>query len=495
MTARVVAALIGFVLLPCIGYAQPPGQAPPARPNVLLIMSDDLNDDMMTFGHPVVKTPHLERLASRGVRFERAYTQFALCNPSRASYMTGLRPDTIRVYDLGTHFREAVPDVVTLPQMFTRAGYYAARVGKIYHYGVPSQIGTSGLDDPESWDHAINPQGVDVDEGAKVAFAGPSRALGSSLSYYASPEPDEAHTDGLVATETIALIEQNRDRPFFIAAGFYRPHCPFIAPQKYFDLYPDLSRMPVMEFSEMLLRQSPTASRGIVWNVPEDEQREALRAYYASITFMDAQVGRLLDALDHLGLADNTIVVFMSDHGYHLGDHGGLWMKQSLFERSLRTPLLVAGPGVSARGQASRRIVELLDLYPTLADLTGVAPPAGLEGRSLRPLLHDPHAEWNYAAFSQTRRALASLDGRGGRGGRAGGAGPAAAGDGPAVGYSVRTERWRYIEWDGGRVGQELYDAINDPGEIRNLADVPFYTPVIAEMRQLLAPITAGRRE
>ena len=193
------------------------------NPNVLFIMSDDLNDDMGAFGHPIVQTPNIDRLAAESVRFDRAFTQYALCNPSRASLMTGLRPDTTKVYDLATHFRAAVPDVVTLPQMFQQAGYFAARVGKIYHYGNPGDIGTSGLDDPPSWNKFVNPKGIDIDEQPKLSFAGPSRALGSSLSYYASPAKDEEHTDGMVATETIKLIEQNRTRPFFIAAGFYRP--------------------------------------------------------------------------------------------------------------------------------------------------------------------------------------------------------------------------------------------------------------------------------
>ena len=478
-----------------------------SRPNVLFIMSDDLNDDMMTFDHPIVQTPNLERIAARGVRFDRAYSQYPWCNPSRASLMTGLRPDTIRVYNLTTHVREAVPDVVTLPQMFQQAGYYAARVGKIYHYGNPGDIGTSGLDDEPSWNHVVNPSGIDVQEGKLVSFAGPSRALGSSLSYYASPAEDAQHTDGMVAAETIALLEQHRDRPFFIAAGFYRPHCPFIAPKKYFDMYPDVGRMPVEEFSEMLLRQSPTASRGIVWNVPVDEQREAIRAYYASISFMDAQVGRILDALDRLGLADNTIVVFLSDHGYHLGDHGGLWMKQSLFERSTRTPVMIAGPGVTAAGGVSRRVVELIDLYPTLAELTGLQPPARVEGRSLVPLLENARAEWNHAALSQSRRPLANLGGAAGRGAAAGargaGAGEQAEAAGargrggqaqpPAVGYSVRTERWRYIEWDEGRQGQELYDAFSDPGELRNLASEPSHAADVAAMKALVAKMRAAR--
>jgi iduronate 2-sulfatase len=451
-------------------------QTSSARPNVLFIVSDDLNEDMAAFGHPIVKTPNIDRLAARGVRFDRAFAQFALCNPSRASFMTGLRPDTTRVYDLRTHFREALPNVVTLPQMFSRAGYLAARVGKIYHYNNPSDIGTSGLDDAPSWNLVVNPRGVDVDEGAKVAFAGPSRGLGASLSYYASPAPDEQHTDGKVATETIALLEKYKNRPFFIAAGFFRPHCPYIAPKKYFDQYPDLQRIPVSEYSELLIRQSPTASRGVVWNVPEQEQREALRAYYASITMMDAQVGRVLDALERLSLAKNTVVVFLSDHGYHLGDHGGLWMKQSLFERSLRTPLIMAGPGIPSHGVSSKRIVELIDVFPTLADLTGVSAPPELQGRSLRSLLANTEAEWDRPAFSQTRRALAPLRG-------ASAAGP---GTGPAVGYSVRTERWRYIEWENGKLGQELYDEFNDPGEVRNLAAEPFYARAVADMKQLL---------
>jgi iduronate 2-sulfatase len=489
------------------------------NPNVLFIMSDDLNDDMGAFGHPIVQTPNIDRLAAQGVRFDRAFTQYALCNPSRASLMTGLRPDTTKVYDLTTHFRAAVPDVVTLPQMFQQAGYFAARVGKIYHYGNPGDIGTSGLDDPPSWNKFVNPKGIDIDEQPKLSFAGPSRALGSSLSYYASPAKDEEHTDGMVATETIKLIEQNRTRRFFIAAGFYRPHCPYIAPKKYFDLYL-LDRIPVSEYSELLLSQSPTAAHGISWNVPEQEQREAVRAYYASISFMDAQLGRILDALDSLNLRQNTIIVFMSDHGYHLGDHGGLWMKQTVFERATRTPMMMAGPGVTAKGQVSHRIVELLDIYPTLAALARVAAPAGLQGRSFQSLLVNPKAEWDHAVLSQVRRAISIGTGARGRGaargagagdptanraqtGRGVGRGAAAssltgpdadgavayqatAAPGPDTGYTIRTELYRYISWNDGKAGEELFDELNDPGETRNLVAQPFYANVLADMRQRL---------
>jgi iduronate 2-sulfatase len=452
------------------------------RPNVLFIMSDDLNDDMGAFGHPIVQTPNLDRFAAVSVRFDRMYTQYALCNPSRASLMTGLRPDTIKVYDLVTHFRAAVPDVVTMPQMFQKAGYFAARVGKIYHYGNPGDIGTSGLDDPPSWNAFVNPRGIDKDEEPKLSFAGPSRALGSSLSYYASPASDEDHTDGKVATETIKLLEEHRNGPFFIAAGFYRPHCPYISPKKYFDVYPSLDRMPIAEFSAPLRAQSPTATRGtgVGWNVPEPEQREAIRAYYAAITFMDAQVGRILDALDRLKLRENTIVVFLSDHGYHLGDHGGLWMKQTVFERGTRTPMMIAGPGITAKGQLSHRTVEMLDIYPTLAALAKVTPPVNLEGESFQPLLVNPQQEWDHPALSQVRRAV-----------------PPAVTGGSVVfdmGYAIRTDLYRYIAWNDGKNGEELFDELNDAGEMRNLAAEPFYATVLAGLRERLARMRAGGR-
>ena len=270
---------------------------------------------------------------------------------------------------------------MTLPQMFRRNGYFAARVGKIYHYGNPGQIGTSGLDDPASWDVFVNPRGIDKDEETQLTNFTPARGLGSALAYYASPAADEEHTDGKVAAETIALLEKHKDRPFFIGAGFYRPHCPFIAPRKYFDLYP-LDRIPAPAASPAS-RAPPAAwfTTPPHWGISEQGQRESIRAYYASISFLDANVGRLLDALDRLRLTDNTIVVFISDHGYHLGEQGQ-WMKQTLFERSARAPLIVAGPGVSPKGRSTSRVVEFLDLYPTLADLAGVRAAAG----SPRPL-------------------------------------------------------------------------------------------------------------
>jgi iduronate 2-sulfatase len=455
-----------LIAVAVLGLSQPArGQQPAARrPNVLLIMADDLSNDLGTYGNRVVKTPNLDRLAARGVRFDRAYNQYPLCNPSRASLLSGLRPDTIRVYDLTTELRKVRPDVVTLPQLFQQNGYLAARVGKIYHYGNPGDIGTSGLDDAPSWNQVVNPRGVDKDEEPLLTNYTPGRGLGSALAFYA-PAADAQHTDGKVATETIALLEKNKDRPFFIGAGFYRPHCPFIAPRKYFDLYP-LDRVAARPFSADQMAQVPAAALFTTpahWNLTVDQQRETIRAYYASISFLDAQVGRVLDALDRLRLAEHTLVVFMSDHGYNLGEHGQ-WMKQSLFEPSARAPVIFAGPGVS-KGGASSRTVEFTDVYPTLADLARLAAPSVIEGRSLRPLLRNPKAEWNRPALTQVQRGT---------------------GQNTFMGYSIRNERWRYTEWDDGKKGVELYDETTDPAETRNLSADPNHRTIAENMQKLL---------
>lgn len=364
-----------------------------------------------------------------------------------------------------------------------RVGRFAARVGKIYHYGVPTQIGTSGLDDPPSWDKFVNPKGRDKDDEGLVKNLTPKRPLGSALALLAADGTDEEQTDGKVATEAIKLMEENRDKPFFIAAGFYRPHCPYIAPKKYFDLYP-LDKVVLPNEPPDHFKNAPDAAfwtKPLYWGLSEPERREAIQAYFASITFMDAQVGRLLDALDRLKLADNTIVVFWSDHGYMLTEHGQ-WMKQNLWEESARTPLIIAAPKAKAKGRASTRTVELLDIYPTLAELCGLTPPADLEGRSLRPLLDNPKAPWNKPAYTQVDR-----------GAQWGGGAPpnqAQAARAPQqphfMGRSVRTERWRYTEWDEGRKGVELYDHDKDPHEYHNLANDPAYANTIKELKRLL---------
>jgi len=435
------------------------------RPNILFIAADDLNNDLGTYGHPVVLSPNVDRLAARGVRFDRAYNQFPLCSPSRSSLLTGLRPRTTRVYNLQYHFRYGLPDVVTLPQLFKQNGYFVARVGKIYHYGNPGEIGTNGLDDPASWQRVVNPRGRDKDEESKLVQLTPGLQLGASLTYLAADGTDEEQTDGKVANETIKLLEENKDKPFFIATGFYRPHCPYIAPKKYFDLYqlekialpPPLPADYAKSVPALALANtSPWPSFGI----DEAKTREARRAYYATITFMDAQLGRILDALDRLGLRDNTIVVFWGDHGYLTGEHG-LWFKQNLYEGSARVPLVFAGPGI-AKGQASPRLVELLDLYPTLAEMARLTPPKNLEGASLLPLLKQPQAAWDRPAYTEVRR-------------------------GPTrPGYSVRTERYRYMEWSDGKDGVELYDEEADPQELKNLAADPAHAATLAKLQALV---------
>lgn len=303
------------------------------RRNVLFIATDDMNNSLGCYGYPLAKTPHIDGLAARGVRFDGAYCQFPLCGPSRASLMTGLAPDATQVYDLQRHFREIVPQVTTLPQHFQQNGYYTARVGKIYHYGVPSEIGTSGLDDKASWNHVVNPKGIDKIEEPKITNYTPDRGIGSSLSYYISSAPDEQHTDGITVDVTLDLIAQHRNEPFFLAAGFYRPHVPLIAPSKYFDKVP-LESVDVIPFSPAEMEIAPKwayFTNPPNWGLTERQIREVRRAYFASIMFVDANVGKLLAGLEKLGLAANTTVVFWSDHGWALGEHGQ-WMKQALWE-------------------------------------------------------------------------------------------------------------------------------------------------------------------
>jgi iduronate 2-sulfatase len=432
--------------------------------NVLFIASDDLNNRLGTYGHPLVKTPNLDRLAKMGVTFDNAYNQYPLCSPSRVSVLTGLRPDTTGVYDLKTLFRDNIPTVTTLPEFFKNNGYFSARVGKIYHYGVPGQIGTDGQDDPQSWNQVINPSGRDKKEEHLLTNYTPNRGLGSSLSWLEAEGTDAEQTDGMVALEAIRLMKENRDKPFFIAAGFYRPHCPYVAPKKYFDMYPvekiTLPAEPPEHFKN--IPKPAFYTDPLYWGLNEQQRKEVIRAYYASVSFMDAQVGKLLDALDELGLADNTIIVFWSDHGYNLTEHGQ-WKKQSLFEDAARVPFFIAAPNARGNGRKSKRVVELVDLYPTLADLCGMEAPRYLAGTSLRPLLNNPKAKWSRPAYTQVLRAKENIMGR-----------------------SVRTERWRYTEWNNGAEGAELYDHKKDPHEYSNLAEDPAFAKIRTEMRSLL---------
>jgi iduronate 2-sulfatase len=480
----------GFVLgLAALGTAAGTVRADvPARMNVLLIVSDDLTHNALgTYGGPRA-TPNIDALARRGVRFDRTYCQFPLCNPSRASFLTGLRPDSLRVYENATQFRKNVPDAQSLPQTFRKAGYTVARVGKLYHYGVPAQIGTDGLDDPSSWERTVNPRGRDKDDEDKIFSLTPDAKgagrFGATLSWLAADGTDEEQTDGKIALEIARLLRQYADRPFFLGCGFFRPHTPYVAPKSYFSRHPlDSIGLPIVPADH---RQSapPPAFGSSKWEqevMTDDLRRQAIQAYRASASFMDAQVGVIMRTLDELKLADKTIVVFMSDHGYHLGDHG-LWQKMSLFENSTRVPLIIHDPRRPGEDRRCARTVELVDLHATLADLCGLDVPK-TDGTSLKPLLDDPDRAWDRAAFTQVSRGTPTTTGE------------TTKQHAPwFMGRSVRKERYRYTEWDGGKKGAQLYDYEADPGELRNLVDDPELARVREQLSALLRANAGGAR-
>jgi len=439
------------------------------RPNVLFIAADDLRCDLGCYGNPLVKTPNLDRLAARSLRFDRAYCQQAVCNPSRASLLTGLRPDTIEIWDLPTHFREHRPDVVTMPQLFKQSGYHAQCIGKIFHNW--RQDAYQG--DPDSWSvPAVMHYENHGNDRPKVDGPLPPELAGVPK-INLRDVPDEAYFDGRIARLASEALHELKDQPFFLAVGFWKPHSPFNAPKKYWDLYEDVEILPP-DPAEPPRGVPPVAlhdSREILGafrNHPggrptAEETLKLRRGYYAAISYLDAQIGKVLDALQREGLAERTIIVFWSDHGYHLGEQT-LWAKTSNFELDARVPLMIAAPGTAqavagkSAGKTTEALVELVDVYPTLADLCGLAPPADLDGKSLRPLLEGTTDSVKQAALTQhTRPAYPSNEE------------PL-----EAMGYAMRTDQFRYVEWrnvqDGGIVAQELYDHERDPRETVNLA-------------------------
>lgn len=442
-------------------------QTDAGKPNVLFLICDDLNCDLGAYNHPTVQSPNIDRLAQRGVRFENAYCQYPLCGPSRASFMTGLYPDQTLVRRNSIHIRERVPNVQTMSQMFRENGYFATRIGKIYHYNVPRHIGTSGHDDPYSWDYTINPRGRDKEDEDLIFSLRPG-LFGGTLSWLAAEGTGEEQTDGIAATDGIRLLKQyaEENRNFFLAIGLFRPHTPFVAPKKYFDLYP-LEGIAVPEVPEDYQKSLPLPARDSLnrreeqIDLANDLARQAIQAYYASITFADAQVGRILDTLEETGLAKNTIVVFTSDHGYHMGEHG-TYQKTTLFENAARVPLIISGPGVEASGQSTKAPAEMIDFYPTLAELCGLPAPDYLSGVSLVPALKDPATRPRPDALTQLGERYAS-------------------------GYSLRTARYRYTEWgQDAKGGVELYDHDSDPQEMVNLAKGSEHAQLITQLSQRL---------
>jgi uncharacterized sulfatase len=464
-------ALLRLILMLAVLYPNLVRSAPD-RLNVLLIVSDDLNNSLGCFGNPTVKTPNIDRLASRGVRFDHAYVQCSLCNPSRVSFLSGLRPDATGVHDLVTPTRTYLKDYVFLPQYFRQSGYYSAGIGKIYHTG-------QGFEDPLSWDLEIREWGK-TPQTNQIALYGEARGYRDSWEWMKLKIPDAETPDGTVVSNAVAALEQARSmgKQFFFGVGFRRPHRPYSAPAKYFDLYPPEKIVLPNEPADHV-KAIPRAALTYDPSKPDmspAKRREGIAAYYACVSFMDAQVGLLMEALERNHLWDKTVIVFIGDNGYHLGEHGGMWHKESNFEESAKVPLIIVAPGKRANA-ACTWPVELLDLYPTICQLAGLPAPKGLQGASLVPLLEEPERKWNRPAYTQIRRKEGFM------------------------GRSVRTERWRYIEWDDGKKGVQLYDEANDPREYVNLASDLQHADTVKELQRLLqrarasTPVAGQQRE
>lgn len=445
------------------------------RLNVLFIAADDLRCDLGCYGHPAVKTPHLDRLAARGIVFNRAYCQQALCNPSRSSLMTGLRPDTLGIWNLPTHFREVRPGVVTLPERFKNAGYFTQNIGKIYHNWRQKIQG-----DPQSWSVPavmhFNSHGNDKPQ-LKSGTLPANRARAPRCEN--RDVPDNAYFDGRIADKAVAALRkiERKRQPFFLAVGFWKPHLPFNPPKKYWDLY-DRDRLPKLTNPQppkngpkIALHNGRELMRAAKGKLAAAQVAELRHGYLAGISYLDAQVGKVLSELDRLKLTDNTVIVFWSDHGFHLGEHS-LWCKTSNFELDARVPLIIAAPKMKRPGAKTDALAELLDLYPTLVDLCGLKAPSGLEGKSLVPVMHDPGATVKPAAYTQHPRPAYYK------------------GKPKTMGVSVRTPRYRYTEWrdftTGKVVARELYDHRNDPDENRNVVKSPRHASSLVKAKRLL---------
>ena len=441
-------------------------------PNVLFLMSDDLNTALSGFGHPQCKTPELDKLAERGMRFENMHCQYPVCGASRASLMSGLYPYTNGTLGNAGTLRGNMPDVLTMSQLFRKNGYRVGRVSKIYHMGIPGEIiaGTAIRDDPHSWDEVVNIKAPEQNAPGVSTHWSPKDKGSQTFEGVEAEGDDLVHADGMAASHAIDFLKRHKDKPFFLACGFVRPHVPLVAPKKYFDLY-DRNAMIAPVVPENDLEDVPEIIRNYKRNstsygVTPELHKGLLEAYYASISYMDAQVGRVLDALEELGLADNTIVVFTSDHGYLLGHHHK-FQKQHLFEEATRVPFIVSIPWMKKqRGKTTKHITELIDLYPTLANLSGLKAPKNLHGTSMVPLLKNPSSnDW--------KKDLAFTISRSG-------------------GESIRTHEWRFTQWGFGAGGMELYDLRKDPGEFTNLAGDPSYDK---PFNKLKAQLEAKRAE
>lgn len=454
-----------------------------ARPNILFITVDDLRLNIGCFGDIGAITPNMDSLAARGTRFARAYIQQAVCNPSRQSMLTGMRPDAIRVWDLQANFRKTSPGVIPIPEHFKNNGYFVQGIGKIFH---------DGMDDKQSWSVPAKYANVSKVEDYRLAEnRKPHKGNKAEATEFADA-PESAYPDGKVADAAIEAIERLAARPadaqpFYLAVGFRKPHAPFTAPKKYWDLY-DPAKIPPVEHPEPPLGAPKVALHNSVElrgysDMPKagasftDEQTARLRhGYYAATSFTDSQIGRVMDALDRAGLSKNTIIILWGDHGYHLGEHG-LWCKTTCYEADTRVPFIVVAPGQHPRGVRSDAIVELLDIYPTLIDLCGLPARAGLAGKSLVPNIKNAALSGKPAAYSQFPRPMRT---------------PKDGEHDITMGYAVRTATHRYIEWRkfGTRevVARELYTYQGDQlFETENLADKPGNKELVGKLASMLA--------
>ena len=436
------------------------------KPNVVFMIADDLNTALSGFGHRQCKTPELDKLAQKGMIFQNMHCQYPVCGSSRASIMSGLYPYTNKTLGNSGSLRGSMPDVVTMSQLFRQNGYHVGRVSKIYHMGVPGDIlsGHPGRDDPKSWDWTINLKAPEQNAPGEKTNWSPKNKSSQNFTGVIAEGDDLVHADGMAAEHAAKFIAENKDKPFFLAVGFVRPHVPLVAPKKYFDMYNRESmKAPVVPENDLddvpnIIREYKRNSS--TYAVTPDLHKGLLEAYYASVSYMDAQAGVVIEALKQNGLEDNTIVVFSSDHGYLLGEHNK-YQKQHLFEESTRVPFIVSVPWLKDQhGKQTMKITELIDLYPTLADLAGLKAPETLQGTSLKPLLKDPeNSAWNKdVAFTISRSG----------------------------GESIKTYKYRFTQWGHGADGYELYDLSKDPGEFTNQASNPEYKPILDKLKQQL---------
>ena len=439
--------------------------------NVLFIIADDLNCDIGAYGNQTVYTPNIDKLAKNGVLFENAHVQYPLCSPSRVSLMTGLYPDQTKSKDLRLFLRQTIPDVITIGQRFIMEKYNSVRVGKIYHYHNPRDIGTSGHDDHFSWDQTVNPYGRDKIEEYKLNKV-KENFDGATLSWLESDGFDHEQTDGVGAEETIKFLEKfsKSKENFFLAFGLYRPHIPFVAPKSYFELYETDSMVVPLNGEEFLKSVPPPAAKSLrarkeQINLSNSTIKTVKEAYYATTSFVDAQIGKVLNKLKETGLDKNTIVVFTSDHGYHLGEKGH-WQKQTLYDRATRVPLIISGPGITRGKRIIESPVELVDLYKTIMDLANVSTPSFVQGYSLKDVLTKNQKPKRKSALSELN---VYLDGK------------------KAQGYSVKTNRYRLIRWTyAGKIYYELYDHKFDKQENINQINNPVYDKTIDSLKIIL---------